>query len=362
MAFLKAPKTAADAKEMVEDMTPDAIKNLSNIQKIIHYFKKKEWSSMVGAIMGLWKEYFGSDEEKAELAENKEEAKKDEVKEGTKTELAGLQEDVGTKEEEPKKKEKAKEEVEIASASNVACVGDSIMGGICKKYEASERPAYVGGTGFASSRTLARLRRAKMMLDGKSDEVREKVRPEVKKKLTKKLKKKIKDPAELAEAVEAQLDEQVAKTMSQIERQGRHMKGKQEFRIYTGGNNITYDSPEKIVDDIREMIKVGRELGVKSFVVCTRFPPDPRLQQKWNPDKLATRMERSKELRELILEGGFGANVKKVDLYDKFVAKSDEEGKVGYLKDKYATGKDPVHPWAAYKEAIGYMDAVSAVA
>lgn len=292
------PKTAAEAKQRLDEIPPDELENLTGVQKVIHYLKKGEWAAMVGAIMALWSEYFGSDEEKAKVAEARRQAEQENTQSQTQEGLGALQEDVetpgGEGEDETEEgadeeaAEAADESIELPEASDIVLIGDSIMKGMRSKFPKSGRPDFIGETGNSSMKTLETLR-------------------------------------------------------SQQDR----LAGKKKALIYTGGNNVGYSPAENIVKDMIEMAEICEKAGIPEIVVCTRFPNDPRRKTKMT--------EKSTALREHLLkahkEGRFPGSVKIVDLYAHF---ADDKGE---LQERYVQkkSKDHIHPRGAYKSALNLM-------
>lgn len=89
--------------------------NLEGIQQIMSHLKKGEWVPMVGAIMTLWKEYFGTPEEKAEIVRARKERKDARTQRETRDGLQALRSSVdatGTPSKKPDQK-KVDAEAEI---------------------------------------------------------------------------------------------------------------------------------------------------------------------------------------------------------------------------------------------------------
>jgi len=259
----------------------------------------------------------------------------------------------------------------LSKAPRVAGVGDSIMlGVIMSQYEKDERPPFAGEVGLSSSGLLDRLLLGKLLLEGGRDEARPKIAGKAKRwmrtNFIKKLRSEISDPAERKVALKERWPAYLAANFTKgqedyldhIQKQVESIRNAETVFLYTGGNNIGKDSPAKIAEDTKTIIKVLRDyLGVNNVTVCTRFPPDRRLEthptykNRWTPEQLKIRRARGKELRQLIIAADFGPGVKVVDLFGEF---ADSEG---WLDKKYATGKDPLHPYGAYKRAKSLIEA-----
>lgn len=293
MSLEQAPKSPDEAKKALEAMSVDKLKNLSGVQEIIQHLKKGDWAGMVGAVMALWTEYFGTDEEKAELAKKRAEAKKDEVKGETQDKLGDLKGEVQKTDEEakdeiPSEAELATKASDIPPLTDTIFIGDSLLKGARFMLEKGKRPDFIGESGYASMKTLEALKQNTARL-----------------------------------------------------------KGKKRALIYTGGNNVAYTPPDKIVGHMIEMAQICEKAGIPEITICTRFPNDPRRESKM--------IEKSAKLREALLkahkEGKFPSGVRIADLYKRFA------GEDGNLQAKYVRQKstDYIHPRGAYIPALSYI-------
>ena len=239
-------KEGKEAKKLAEKMSPEDIAKLTGVNRIMYYLNAKDWSSMTGAIMSMWTEYFGTPEEKAKLAAKKKEAKQGQAKKKTKTQLAGLHGQVDANRPATSKlatavaPSTAKEHKEVFSGSDRVLIGDSMMHGMQGKYPRGSRPSFIGQDGFASGQTLARL-----------------------------------------------------------EKEKHRLKGKKAALIYTGGNNVMGQSPEKIVGHMIKMAEICSEAKIPEIVVCSRLPVDPRRAQGEKGKKL---MKRGQALRAELMK------------------------------------------------------------
>lgn len=119
------------------------------------------------------------------------------------------------------------------------------------------------------------------------------------------------------------------------------LKNKKTAIISCGLNDLVWtDDYEEIVYRIDEMVKECEKAKIEEIIVLTGFP----FQSDFKKTKLRVR---SRGFREVILKRFREPRVKVVDLYKHF---ADEEGD---LKKRYATrGRDKLHPYKAYKEAL----------
>jgi len=207
------------------------------------------------------------------------------------------------------------EDKEVLQGTDTLLIGDSMMHGMQGTYGAGERPNFIGHDGFASFKTLERLRRAKMVLDGKEAGI-----------------------SDAEELKQAKLD-------------ALRLKGPKKAFIYTGGNNVDYTSPEDIVSHMIEMTQICKSAGVSEVVICTRFPSDPRRKEVLGAG-FEVRREKSSALRQKVMqayqEGRFPAGVKLVDLYAQFADAN------GMMKEEYVDwdNKDTLHPRKAFRPAL----------
>ena len=120
------------------------------------------------------------------------------------------------------------------------------------------------------------------------------------------------------------------------------LKGKRTAIISCGVNDLVWnDNYEQITGNIEKMVKECDDAGVEEIIVLTHFP--------YQSDLDRTRFKgKATDLREVMLRRFTDKrHVKVVDIYKHFV---DEKGN---LKKKYAgKGKDKLHPYKAYKDAL----------
>jgi len=88
---LLAPSQTPDRPE-APPLPPELEKagDLNGIQEIITHLQRGEWAPMVGAIMSMWKEYFGTPEEKAEIMRARKERKDAQTQKDTRSGLSTL--------------------------------------------------------------------------------------------------------------------------------------------------------------------------------------------------------------------------------------------------------------------------------
>lgn len=314
---------AREARKLAEGVGAQGMEQLSAVQQIIESLKKRDWAAMAGAIMGLWKQYFGTPEEKAEAATVHREQQEAGIQTQTHDQLAGLQHDVESSVQ-PDQPAQVREADEILRGSETLLIGDSIMHGMQTTFARGERPNFIGQDGFASQRTLARLRLAKQALDGQADS--------------------ISNPDEREQAI----------------KDAKKLKGPKKAYIYTGGNNFRNSDPEAIVGHMIEMATICKSAGIPEVVVCTRFPIDPRRAEAFGERYPEIKLK-SAALRETLMRavesGRFPAGVRLVDLYGQF---ADEQ--TGMLRAEYVdnASRDHLHPRKAYRAALSHIKSATA--
>jgi len=284
---------------------------------------KETWLSLgAAAALALLKEYIGSKkttvEAKTETSATagKLNSKPETAKETAHEKLVTLQQTIDDKDKIPELRADGKpEDKEVLRGTDTLLIGDSMMHGMQGTYGAGERPNFIGHDGFASFKTLERLRRAKMVLDGKEASI-----------------------SDVDDLKQAKVD-------------ALRLKGPEKAFIYTGGNNVDYTSPEAIVSHMIEMTEICKSAGVSEIVICTRFPSDPRRKEVLG-EGFMVRQEKSSALRQKLLQayeaGRFPGGVKLVDLYAQFANES------GVLKEEYVDydSKDTLHPHKAFRSAL----------
>ena len=298
MALKEALKPPDAPKKAVELLSSGQLDDLSGVQDIIENLKKGDWAGMVGAMMTMWKEYFGTPEEKAEIAKKRKEAKEKATKASTKGDLKKLRSDVDAKKDEEKIAEKPslKTNPELGDGREYVLIGDSAANGMHLSYSAGKRPSFIGKDGMTTFKVLARLK------------------------------------AERAK-----------------------LKGKRRAVIYCAGNNILGTGTDKLVDHMVEMAKICHDEGVPEVIVNSQFPPISAYSGSIGQKRFVELKKRNSALLEGLKkaykEGRFPSGTKVVDLTTPF---SDEKGE---MKTSYVDPKasDYLHPWKAYKPALDYM-------
>jgi hypothetical protein len=297
----KPPKTP-DSPEKVAGLDVEKIKDIKGIGEIMEHLKKGDWAAMAGAIMTLWKEFFGTPEEKAEIAKAREAAKKeDKAKKKVQGDLGALRTDVDKdKDKEKDAEEEEKPELvknpEVGDWSDCMFIGDSAAKGMFLSCPKGKRPGFIGKVGFSTFEVLKRLKAERGRLEGKD-----------------------------------------------------------KAMIYCAGNNILATSTDKLVDHMVEMAQICNQAGVPEIIVNSQFPPIPDYVKNLGKEKFEEVKKRNsalvKALKKAHKEGRFPSGVRVVDLTTPF---SDEKGE---MKTEFVDPKaeDYLHPWFAYKPALDYM-------
>jgi hypothetical protein len=130
--------------------------------------------------------------------------------------------------------------------------------------------------------------------------------------------------------------------LSNVKDTREKLKGKKTAIISCGVNDLTWnDNYEQIAGNIEKIAKECDDAGIEEIIILTHFP--------YQSDFDRTRFKgKATELREVMLRRFTGkSHIKLIDIYKHFV---DEEGD---LKKQYASkGKDKLHPYKAYKDAL----------
>lgn len=238
--------------------------NLDGVKDIMEKLNKGDWAGMVGAIMTMYTEFFGTPEEKAEIAKARAQGN-----------LDTLQTDVEKKKVEEEKKEATegkKDDAEVQLAENpklgdgsdIVCIGASVAHGMQMAGEWEKKPIFVGKDGASTSWIKEHLK-----------------------------------------------DERA------------RLKDKKKAIIYCAANNLFNDSAEDIVKHFVEMAKICHEAGVPEIIVGSQFPADPRRE---NLNELIKKnAELRDEIIKAYKRGDFPAGTRVVDITRAF---SNEKGEM----------------------------------
>lgn len=83
-------ETTASGRELGHE----ELAKMSNFERVLHFVQENNWTEAMGAVMALYTEYFGTDEEKQELAKARQEAQEDQTKRDTHSALDELHTEV----------------------------------------------------------------------------------------------------------------------------------------------------------------------------------------------------------------------------------------------------------------------------
>lgn len=298
MTVSNAPETTADSGGVPEGLDLGKLGDMEGIREIMEHLQKRDWAAMVGAIMTIWKEYFGTPEEKAEIARARKEAKEGQTRRNTREELGRLREGAEGNDEEQAKggDPELVKDPELPDGREFVLIGDSVANGMHLSFAAGKRPSFIGKDGMTTFQVLDRLKAEKERLTGKKKAI-----------------------------------------------------------IYCAGNNILGSSADTLVNHMVAMTQICHEAGVPEIIVNTQFPPVPDYKKNIGEDKFAELIEKNEAFRAALLEahasGRFPPGVRVVDLTKPF---SDE---AGGMRADFVDSKDSdyLHPWGAYKPALDYM-------
>jgi len=215
-------KPSETTPKLVQGFDLKKLGNLGGIQEIIDHLKKGDWSAMVGAIMTMWKEYFGTPEEKAEIAKVRKEAKQEKAKKKTHEDLGKLQKKVEGKKEVKEEAEAIREpelvkNPDLGDGREFVLIGDSAAHGMQLTKAWESQPSFIGKDGMSTYQVLERLKAEK-----------------------------------------------------------KRLKGKKKAMIYCAGNNILSTSTEDLVSHMIEMATICSEAGVPEIIELPAV--------KWSPE------------------------------------------------------------------------------